>query len=137
MAVLFSLIAFGYILKRFRFIPDNSEMVLSRLENYIFIPALVLDIFMKYFTVERLSGAWEILLGSLVLEAAVIPISIICSKLCTKDRYTRKIYLYGLCFSNFSFMGNAIVSALFGDIFLEYMIFTLVLWVIIYLWAIP
>ena len=43
----------------------------------------------------------------------------------------------GLCFSNFSFMGNAVVSTLFPDIFLEYIVFTLVLWTLIYIWGAP
>lgn len=34
-------------------------------------------------------------------------------------------------------MGNAIVSSLFEDIFFEYLIFTLALWMLIYLWGVP
>ena len=34
-------------------------------------------------------------------------------------------------------MGNAIVSSLFPDIFFEYLIFTLPLWMLIYLWGVP
>ena len=34
-------------------------------------------------------------------------------------------------------MGNAVVSALFPDIFFEYLIFTLPLWIMIYLWGVP
>ncbi len=60
-----------------------------------------------------------------------------CVRLCSKDKYERSIYAYGLCFSNFGFMGNAVVSALFPDIFTEYLIFTLPLWVLIYLWGVP
>ena len=42
-----------------------------------------------------------------------------------------------MSFSNFGFMGNAVVSSLFPDIFFEYLIFTLPLWMIIYLWGVP
>ncbi len=137
MAFLMSLIAIGYILMHFRLVPDNSEKVLSRLENYLFIPALVLATFMNHFTVSKISSAWKLLLGSLLAEAIVVPLALLGSRLCAKNRYERNIYLYGLCFSNFGFMGNAIVSVLFPDIFLEYMIFTLVLWILIYLWGVP
>ena len=44
---------------------------------------------------------------------------------------------YGLCFSNFGFMGNAVVYALFPEIFVEYVIFTLPLWSLIYIWGAP
>ena len=59
------------------------------------------------------------------------------SKLMTKDSYIQKIYTYGLSFSNFGFMGNAVVSSLFPDIFFEYLIFTLPLWTMIYTWGVP
>ncbi len=137
MAFLFSLIIIGYILMKFKVLPQNSETVLSKLENYLFIPSLVLGTFISNFTVEKLASAGGILLFSLALEIIVIAVSLVCTRFITKDGYLRKIYLYGLCFSNFSFMGNAIVSLLFPDIFLEYIIFTLVLWTLIYLWGAP
>ena len=34
-------------------------------------------------------------------------------------------------------MGNAVVSSLFPEIFFEYLIFTLPLWILIYLWGVP
>ena len=34
-------------------------------------------------------------------------------------------------------MGNAVVSAVFPDIFLEYLIFTMPLWTMIYMWGVP
>ncbi len=137
MIYLFSLIILGYILMKLKLVPGNSDGVLSKLENYIFIPALVLGIFVNNFTVENLSTSYWLLLGSLAIEAIVIPASMVCVRLCTKDKYIRKIYLYGLCFSNFGFMGNAIISNMFEGVFLEYVIFTLVLWVFIYLWGVP
>lgn len=136
-AFLFSFIVIGYIMARWKFVPNNSQAVLSKLENYIFIPALVLGTFMNNFTVQKISAAWKLLLGSSVLEVVVIALSLLCVRVCTKDKYEQQIYTYGLCFSNFGFMGNALVSALFPDIFLEYLIFTLPLWAIIYLWGVP
>ncbi len=137
MAFLFLLIAIGYILARFNFVPEKTEGILSKLENYIFIPALVLGTFMERFTVEMLVDAKNILLGSLIIELIVIPVSMLLVRLCSKDKYIRNIYLYGLCFSNFGFMGNAVVSAIFPDIFLEYILFTIVLWIAIYVWGVP
>lgn len=34
-------------------------------------------------------------------------------------------------------MGNAVVSSIFPDIFLQYLIFTLPLWIFIYMWGVP
>ena len=64
-------------------------------------------------------------------------LAVVVSKLCSKDQYIRNIYTYGLAFSNFGFMGNAVVSAVFPEIFLDYLIFTMPLWTMIYLWGVP
>ncbi len=119
MAFLFTFIIIGYILSKLKVVQENSEAVLSRLENYVFIPALVLGTFINNFTAEKLSTSWKLILGCFVLEAIVIGVSIAAVKLISKDKYIQNIYLYGLCFSNFSFMGNAVVSTLFPDFFLN------------------
>lgn len=134
---LFLFILLGYFLSRKRFVPDNSHTVLSKMENYIFLPALVLGTFMDNFSLSNLSSTWEIFLGSFILAVIMIGISLLCVRFCSKDRYERNIYTYGLSFSNFGFMGNAVVSALFPDYFMEYLIFTLPLWILIYLWGVP
>lgn len=134
---LFSFILMGYFLARRNHIPDNSQAVLSKLENCVFIPALVLGTFLQNFTAETLGDAWQLLLGSLVLGLAALVLALICARICSKDSYVRNIYTYGLCFSNFGFMGNAVVKALFPEIFMEYLLFTLPLWSLIYLWGVP
>ena len=136
-AFLFGFIAIGYILMKFGIVPENSAKVLSKLDNYIFIPALVMGTFIENFTVKKINTAWQLLAVSFLIAFIAIPLAIIVSKTLTKDRYIQNIYTYGLCFSNFGFMGNAVVSGLFPDIFLEYLIFTLPLWTLIYLWGVP
>lgn len=137
MIFLFTFIILGYVLTKTKYLPSNAASILSKLENMIFIPALVLGTFIQHFTVQSLSTAWKILLFSLVLELLLIPIVILICKACAKDAYTQKIYTYGLCFSNFGFMGNAIVAALFPSHFANYILFTIPLWSLIYVWGVP
>ena len=134
---LFSFIIIGYLLSRWKLVPSNSQTVLSKLENYLFIPALVLGTFMENFTLQQLRSAGGLLTGSVILAAFAVILAHVCAHLCTKDKYVQKISIYGLCFANFGYMGNAVVSALFPDLFMEYLIFTLPLWILIYLWAVP
>ena len=136
-AFLFSFIAIGFFLAKTKQIPENSATVLSKLENLLFIPALVGGTFMKDFTVGKLSSMWKLLLVSSIILVVIVPLVILISKLLSKDKYIQNIYTYGLCFSNFGFMGNAVVSALFPEIFTEYIVFTLPLWILIYLWGVP
>lgn len=136
-ASLLLFIALGYVLMKLRLVPDNAHTVLSKLETAILVPALVLNIFISNFTQEKLTVAWQLILGSSALLLISLCIALVLAKLCSKDKYQQNISLYGLCFPNFGFVGNALVGALFPDIFLEYMLFTLPFWTLIYLWGVP
>ena len=136
-AFLFGFIVIGYLLVKCKILPDNSAEVLSKLENNIFIPALVMGTFIENFTAEKIGTAINLFSMSFLIGFIAIAFAVIVSRLVTRDEYIRRIYTYGLSFSNFGFMGNAVVSKLFPDIFLEYLIFTLPLWILIYLWGVP
>lgn len=136
-AVMLSFIILGYLLAKGKYVPDNSQEVLSKLENTLLIPALVLGTFLENFSVQKIQMARDLFACSLLLEGIVIVFSLFCVRICAKERYARNIYLYGLCFSNFGFMGNAVVSAIYPEYFLDYLIFQLPLWILIYLWGVP
>lgn len=136
-AFLFGFIIIGYILVKCKILPENSAEVLSKLENNVFIPALVFGTFTENFTAEKIGAAANLFSVSFLIGLIAIVFAITVSKIITRDEYTRRIYTYGLSFSNFGFMGNAVVNKLFPDIFLEYLIFTLPLWILIYLWGVP
>ena len=137
MAFLVLLIIIGYILVKSNAVPGSGAGLLSKLENAVFVPALVMGTFIQNFTIQRMSVAGKYLLCGLAVVLITIPIAIILARVCTKDLYIRNLYTYGLAFSNFGFMGNAVVAALFPDIFMEYLIFVLPFWTFIYLWGVP
>lgn len=137
MAFLMLLIIIGYVLSRFSIVPANGAGLLSKLENCVFIPALVLCTFMENFTLAHIRTAGQYLLCGLAVIVITIPIAIALARLCAKERDIRNIYTYGLAFSNFGFMGNAVVGTLFPDLFLEYLIFVLPFWTFIYIWGVP
>lgn len=137
MTVLFLLILIGYLLAKLNAVPENTSMVLSKLENNLFVPALVLGTFISNFTMEKLGNAWKLFLVSFVIGCIMIALAILVAKCCSKDQYIRNICTYGLAFSNFGFMGNAVVSVVFPEMFVDYLIFTMPLWIMIYLWGVP
>ena len=137
MIFLFSFIAIGLVLSKCKFLPDNAAKTISKLENMVFVHCLVMYIFIQNCNVKTLSSVWKLLVLAFVMVLMLIPISILVAKICFKENYLRKIATYGLTFSNFGFMGNAIMSAIFPDIFFEYTIFTLPFWFMIYLWGVP
>lgn len=134
---LFTFIIIGYILGKIKAIPENSRVVLSKMENVLFVPALVLLTFANDFTLDKFKYTGSVFISSAILVIITIPIMLFVSKTLSKDRYEQNIYSYGLIFANFGFMGNAVVEALFPEIFLEYITFTLPGWIAIYLWAVP
>ena len=138
MGVLGFYMIIGYVIAKIGIVDKQSTTILSKLENNVFLPALVFYTFIQNFTVLSLSQSWKLLLISLVTEIAIIPIAILSAKLASKNEFIRRIYTYGLSFSNFGFMGNAVVQALFpAEFYQSYIIFTLPLWTLIYIWGVP
>lgn len=137
MGFLLLLMITGFVVVKAKALPDNCTQVLSKLENNVFIPALVMGTFMTKFTPDSIAVSGKYLLCGLVVVCVCIPLAILVAKCLTKDAYLRNIYTYGLAFSNFGFMGNAVVQALFPDVFVNYLIFVLPFWAGIYLWGTP
>ena len=138
MIYLFAFILIGYALYKLHIVPKDSMATLSKLESWLFIPCLVMGTFISNFTVEKLKSAGTLLLLSCVILAIIIVIALIVSKLIYKnDAYLRKIAIYGLSFANFGYMGNAIMNGVFPEIFMEYMVFVIPLWIAIYMWGVP
>jgi predicted permease len=125
------------VLVKVKVMPDSATQVLSKLENNLFIPALVMGTFMTKFTPDSVTTSGVYLLCGLAVVAVTLPLAVLVAKCFSKDSYLRKIYTYGLAFSNFGFMGNAVVQALFPDVFMNYLIFVLPFWAGIYVWGVP
>ena len=137
MAILFSFIVIGYALVKFRCLADGAASSLSKLENTVFVPCLIMGTFIENFTVNTLSTAWKFLLMSVLLAVLGVFLSFFIGKRIFKEQGPQKLIVYGLSFSNFGFMGNAVVKALFPEIFLEYVIFTIPFWTAAYVWGVP
>lgn len=137
MLVLFLCMIIGFVLKKKAVTPDNTATVLSRLENNVLVPALIINTFMKYCTVASIKEQYTLILYCLLALAIAIAIAFFLSQFFSQnDAYQRNIYIYALTFGNFSFMGNAIVPAIFGDEMLyKYMLFILPLNVAVYTWG--
>ena len=137
MGVLGLYIIIGFILGKLRIIPKETTKILSKLENTLFLPALVFYTFVINFNLTTLTESGSYFIFSLIAELIIIPIAIATSKLVSKNEFIQRMYTYGLSFANFGFMGNAVVLAIAPEIYQEYIIFTLPLWTLIYIWGAP
>lgn len=138
MGVLGFYMIIGFVIAKLGIVDRKSTTLLSKMENNVFLPALVLYTFVENFNLSSLSQSWKLLLFSLGTEIVIIPIAILSARLASKDGFIQRMYTYGLSFANFGFMGNAVVQALFSPSFYQsYIIFTLPLWTLIYVWGVP
>ena len=91
MAFLFTLIIIGYIIGRLNIVQPSAAGMLSKLENNVFVPALILSTFMQNFTLDRITSAWQYLLCGLAVILISIPVAYLGANICSKDPYIKKI----------------------------------------------
>ena len=137
---LFLCLLLGFLLNKCKLLPENSGSVLSKLETYVLVPAVSFSSFTQYCTPASLKANSSLVLYACLGVCFAVALAIILSyafKL--GDEYKRNVYRYALTFGNFGFVGNAIVPVILGgDEFLyQYLLFTLPLSFVIYLWGIP
>ena len=139
MLVMFACMLLGFALNKTKLLPENTGTVLSKLDNYVFVPALVFSTFMNYCTVDSVKENYLAIVYAIIALAIALLIAIPLSKpFSGGDGYKRNIYKYALTFGNFSFMGNAIVPAILGgeEFLYKYLLFTLPLNTAVYTWGI-
>ncbi len=137
MLTMFTCVIVGYILNKSKKAPENTATVLSKCENYVIIPALVLNTYMKRHTIETLRVNYGLILYSTITLAAAMVIGSLLSRAFSKDSYTRNIYKYALTIANYGYMGNAIVLMISGEEMLyKYMLYTFPLSLVVYSWGI-
>ena len=89
---LFLLILIGYLLAKFGVVPRSSAGMLAKLENFVFVPALIIGTFVQDFTLEKLSSAWSLIAVCAGIMVVTTLIAIIVPMLLEKPGYRRNIY---------------------------------------------
>lgn len=143
MLVIFILMAIGYVLRKKNIVDERAHANLSRMELFIFSPALTLSGQIEKCTPEALKKSGVIVLSSTIIILVVIIISGPISKLFVKDYkesrekdYTRNVYRYAIALANYGFVGNFLIKEIWGmDMFFKYSMFTLGLSIACYAWG--
>ena len=126
MLFLFLCMLAGFLLNKLKLLPENAGTTISKLENYIFVPALVISSFKKNCTFENLSDSWTLIIYCAVLMAINIAIAIPLGKAFAESEEVVGIYRYSFSITNCGFMGNALVIGLFSnEMLFRYLIFCL------------
>lgn len=136
MLVMFACILIGFILRKSGLAPENTGTALSKVENFVFMPAQIMSTFMTYCTVQSLSENYRYTLYSCLCLAVSMLMGVPLSNLFSKDGKNRGVYRYALVFANFGFLGNSVVPQILGQEYLyPYLLFTLPINTWAYLWG--
>lgn len=133
MFMMFTFILIGFILRKAKILPDDSIATMSRLETYVFVPALILSSFMENCTVTTIKENYTLGLYGLASVLASLIVANPLSKIFIKNYkesleldYKRNIYWYALTFGNYGFVGNFLALSVWGSEGLfKYLMFTL------------
>lgn len=126
MLFMFIFMLLGYVLRKKNRIPDNSSSVLSKLENLVFMPCLVLNTFMTRCTVENLTEKMSFILYSIASLVIALALAVLLTPFFAQKKEENGIYRYSFMVANIAFMGNAVVEGIFGDdVLFDYLMFTL------------
>lgn len=113
MLMMFSFIVIGFVLKRKNILPENSAVTLSRLQTYLFSPALTIYTFMQNCTVKTfvdnsslITYGFVLILIALLVSYPVSALFIRNSKKSSELAYQRDVYKYSLTFGNYGYVGS-------------------------------
>lgn len=122
--VLFVFIAIGYWMKKTNKIADFFNKGLSNLLVYIFVPALTFKSISENFSLEIMSQyGFKVLISCLLLGFFLV-VAFFVSRIFTKNRNTRDVYMYSFTFPNSGYIGNPLILAVFGEaVLFEFIIF--------------
>ena len=121
MLMMFVFIIAGFLLRKTKILPACSDTTMSRLETYIFVPALSLFNMMTNCNVQTFKENFVLVLYGLGLIIFAVlfahPLSRIFIRKASDDsdlKYQQNIYKYAMTFGNYGFMGNFIVLGIWG-----------------------
>ena len=143
MLMMFFLIMIGFLLRKKCILPDNAHITMSKMETFIFVPALSLFNQMTKCTVKTFTENAVLILYGAVMVAMAVALAYPLSKLFVRSwkqspeaEYQRNIYKYAMTFGNYGFMGNFIILGVWGsDFFYKYSLFTFVVGIICSGWG--
>ena len=143
MLVIFLFMLIGYLLRRKNIVEENAYANLSKMELFIFTPALTFSTQMRQCTPTNLKeNVVLILIGAVLMVVAIViagPLSGLIvrnHKMNREAAYERNIYKYATALANYGFVGNFIILSVFGETGLfKYQMFDFFMTVCTYSWG--
>ncbi len=143
MLLMFSLILIGFFLRKKSILPDNAHIIMSKLETWVFVPALNFGNMLRNFKVSTFrENSTLIFYGFMMIVIALIiaqPLAALFIRAKKHDNemnYQKNIYRYAMTFGNYGFMGNFIILGVWGETMLaKYLMFTMIISIVCSSWG--
>ncbi len=125
-------IAAGFIGRKVKAMPDGFDKMLSKFVMAIPLPCMIVSSFQLEYSVDNLLTAPVIIALSVGSMAVMFLLVFLCTAR-LKDRNMRKTVRFCLLFTNFTFIGFAVVKEIYGgEGFFNYVLFTLPIRIMFY-----
>ncbi|MDO5154860.1 MAG: AEC family transporter [Eubacteriales bacterium] len=126
MILMFLFLAVGWVFQKKNLLPKESDATMSKLENMVFMPCLVLNTFISRCTIENLKMKAPFFIYGCIFLGVAILFAFLLTPFFVEEKNQVGIYRYSFSVANIAFMGNAVVEGVFGEeILFDYLIFTL------------
>lgn len=145
MLLMFTLILIGFCLRKKNILPDVSHVTMSKLETWVFVPALNFGNMLRNFNMGTFrENSTLILYGAVMIVIALAiaqPLAALFIRTKNKNHdrelmYQKNIYRYAMTFGNYGFMGNFIILGVWGDSMLsKYLMFTMIVSIVCSSWG--
>ena len=134
----FVILVVGYLLNRFRILPEAAEAVLSKLAAKVLLPCFMIYTIMQECTIENLTTHGSLVLYGAIFQVTGIFAAILLAKFLGKgDPFLSGVYRYALAFPNIGGFGFPIMMALFGPAGLfQYHLYMMSNHVLCYAWGV-
>lgn len=135
---LFICIAVGFVIYKFKLLPDNAAKILAVLETWVFCPALSFMTMVRFCTIDSIGEHLiNIVLATIGVTVSMTVAILLSRAFAENDSSQRGIYAYGIAFANGGYMGDPVVQTMFGDAVLSrYKIYYLPLSLLINSWGV-
>lgn len=122
----------GFVARKVKAMPDGFDKMLSRFVMAVPLPCMIISSFRMEYSLDQLLTA-PLLIALAVGSMAVMFLLVFAATGWMKDKDLRKTVRFSLLFTNFTFVGFAVVKEVCGETgFFSYVLFTLPIRIMFY-----
>ena len=109
---LFIMMGIGLLTRKLGYMSDAAKKGMTDILIKIVTPAVVITSFSREFEADKMTNAWVVLIGAIIMHIILCSLSLVLFSKEDKDK--KAVLRFGMIFGNFGFMGFPVLQSLFG-----------------------